>query len=481
MRRAADFLLEQPGPIPWQIPEGGRASFEPINLFLGQGANALEVAVATSPSRPNVSDVRQLWRRRKGGRPAPLLLVVLYSTPDGLEAATCGPVGEDPAVATDLDAGQVERIAQTALAEPNRNAATRFLTDALSAVDSELPGIRNVGMFATHELRYGVPRRPDWGEMSERGRSVLKEKGQQLVAALGFRVEQLGSATSVLRLEDSNQKAAVAVFLDETETPEGSSARFGSSSPVSHALAQADAERLPYVVLTRGSQIRVYSAEKYVGVGRKGRAETYIEANLSLLPDDLAGYLPLLFGADALRPGGTFQGVLERSRDFSTGLGERLRDRVYKEVVPQLAQIVARHSAVEFVAAQVEEWLSEGVAPSAIGIVARTRSHLEAVQAALDAAGIAWAEIGADGNKPGVAIGTMHRAKGLEFARMVVIAVNSDSVPLPFAVTSAAQDAVQHELDLLRERCLLYVACTRARDELVVTSSGTPSRLLPSS
>src|SRR5690606_28392656 len=159
----------------------------------------LEVAVATSPSRPNVSDVRQLWRRRKGGRPAPLLLVVLYSTPDGLEAATCGPVGEDPAVATDLNAGQAERIAQTALAEPNRNAATRFLTDALSAVDSELPGIRNVGMFATHELRYGVPRRPDWGEMSERGRSMLKEKGQQLVAALGFRVEQLGSATSVLR------------------------------------------------------------------------------------------------------------------------------------------------------------------------------------------------------------------------------------------------------------------------------------------
>ena len=64
---------------------------------------------------------------------------------------------------------------------------------------------------------------------------------------------------------------------------------------------------------------------------------------------------------------------------------------------------------------------------------------------------------------------------------MVVIAMNSDSVPLPFAVMSAAQDVVRHELDLRRERCLLYVACTRGRDELVVTSSGTPSRLLPSS
>ena len=62
----------------------------------------------------------------------------------------------------------------------------------------------------------------------------------------------------------------------------------------------------------------------------------------------------------------------------------------------------------------------------------------------------------------------MHSCKGLEFARLVVVGVNSDSVPLPFAVAPEAVDAQQHELDLQRERCLLYVACTRARDELVV-------------
>lgn len=37
---------------------------------------------------------------------------------------------------------------------------------------------------------------------------------------------------------------------------------------------------------------------------------------------------------------------------------------------------------------------------------------------------------------------------------------------------------VQNALDLLRERCRLYVACTRARGQLVVTSSGTPNGLL---
>ena len=42
-----------------------------------------------------------------------------------------------------------------------------------------------------------------------------------------------------------------------------------------------------------------------------------------------------------------------------------------------------------------------------------------------------------------------------------------------------AEDKLQHDFDVLRERCLLYVACTRARDELVLTGSGAPSTLLP--
>ena len=73
----------------------------------------------------------------------------------------------------------------------------------------------------------------------------------------------------------------------------------------------------------------------------------------------------------------------------------------------------------------------------------------------------------------------MHSCKGLEFARLAVIAANNDNLPLPFAVTPAAEDQMRHDIEVLRERCLLYVACTRARDELIVTSSGTPSNLLP--
>jgi len=147
--------------------------------------------------------------------------------------------------------------------------------------------------------------------------------------------------------------------------------------------------------------------------------------------------------------------------------------------VPTIQRFTTPAEEAEFVAAQVQEWLDGGVAPGAIGITARTRGDLRAVQAALDDADIRWSEIGTETKQPGVRTATMHACKGLEFARLAVVAANADNLPLPMATTPAAEDEAQHALDVLRERCLLYVACTRARDELLVTSSGTPSRLLP--
>lgn len=147
--------------------------------------------------------------------------------------------------------------------------------------------------------------------------------------------------------------------------------------------------------------------------------------------------------------------------------------------VPTIQVLASPVEEAEFVAAQVQEWLEDGVAHSAIGVTGRRRQDLRAVQDAIDDIDIRWSEIGSDTKKPGVQIGTMHSCKGLEFARLAVVAANRDNLPLPVAITPAAEDQVQHDLDVLRERCLLYVACTRARDELVVTSSGQPSALLP--
>jgi superfamily I DNA/RNA helicase len=68
--------------------------------------------------------------------------------------------------------------------------------------------------------------------------------------------------------------------------------------------------------------------------------------------------------------------------------------------------------------------------------------------------------------------------KGLEFQAVAVIGVSDGVMPAPNAVTSSGEDALAHAQDLQRERCLLFVACTRARDHLYVSYSGRPSPFL---
>ena len=324
----------------WIIPARMSAEFTSVAAFDGRGDYPLEVALVRAPGRPPVGRARELWKARHAHAPSPLLLVAAYESEGRWCASICGPTGDDPPVVDGLDLDQIERFAKAALAEPTRHAAIRFLVAMLPEVGADLPGVRNQGMFATHELREGVQLRADWAALTASAAPMLALHGRDLVTSLGFSITTHGTATSVLAIDEN--KRAIAVFLDEGEGFEEPIVRFDGSSPVMHALAVADRESLPWVVLTRGRQIRVYSARPDVGVGRKGRAETFVETNLALLPDAQAGYLTLLFSADALREGGTFEEVLDESRDYSADLGIRLRDRIYRDAVPSLATALAR-------------------------------------------------------------------------------------------------------------------------------------------
>lgn len=71
---------------------------------------------------------------------------------------------------------------------------------------------------------------------------------------------------------------------------------------------------------------------------------------------------------------------------------------------------------------------------------------------------------------------TMHRAKGMEFSRVIIAGADEKHVPSP-ATLRHLPDEERTEA-LLRERSLLYVAGSRARDALVVTWSGKRSELL---
>jgi hypothetical protein len=325
----ARFLVGTPL-RPLSLPSG--VPFSAVGLALGQGASPVEVLVTSSAAQPSQSALRSAWKARNAGRAAPLLFVVLH----GEQASLCGPAGIEPPAYTGLDCGQVERICIEALEQPDRHAALRALRDILPSLESALPGLRNEGFLATHELRAGARRRSDWDIAREKARVLLGKRGMDLLRALGFGIEPCDGATSILRA--GNRKIAVAVLLARKESPDISGERFSGLSPISYALAVADREGLPWVVVQHGAKMRIHPVRPGLGVGRRGRTETFVECHAGLLPDVDAAYLWLLCSAEALAPGGSLEQILDASGRFAGDLAERLRERVYERVVPQLAQ-----------------------------------------------------------------------------------------------------------------------------------------------
>ena len=119
----------------------------------------------------------------------------------------------------------------------------------------------------------------------------------------------------------------------------------------------------------------------------------------------------------------------------------------------------------------MKQWLEE-VQASDICIVARRTALVEdSYRKLLEDAGIATDVIktDADEGKPdSVRLATMHRVKGLEFARVILAGMHKEGGPLSLADHRFADEAAKRS-HLDEEKRLVYVAATRARDLLVVT------------
>ena len=76
-----------------------------------------------------------------------------------------------------------------------------------------------------------------------------------------------------------------------------------------------------------------------------------------------------------------------------------------------------------------------------------------------------------------VSVCTMHLAKGLEFRVVVVMACDDEVIPLQERIDTVAEEVELEEV-YNTERHLLYVACTRARDHLLVTGVDPVSEFL---
>lgn len=120
---------------------------------------------------------------------------------------------------------------------------------------------------------------------------------------------------------------------------------------------------------------------------------------------------------------------------------------------------------------QIRAWLAAGHQPGSIGVL--TYSHPEKISQALKAASLPWCPISRQDSRR-IHVGTMYQARGLELKLVLVLGCSAGVIPDARALRGA-DDAHERNDVLLRERRLLYVAMTRARDELVVSFSGKPS------
>lgn len=152
---------------------------------------------------------------------------------------------------------------------------------------------------------------------------------------------------------------------------------------------------------------------------------------------------------------------------------------VFNGPAPRVRVLDDEAAEVEVVAGWLQGRVAEGVGPQAVGVFVRSAGQLGRAKAAIEAAGLDGRVLD-DGVDPGdghVSLSTMHLAKGLEFSAVAVMACDDEVVPLQERI-----EAVGDEADLAEvydtERHLLYVACTRARDHLLVTGVRPGSEFL---
>jgi hypothetical protein len=163
--------------------------------------------------------------------------------------------------------------------------------------------------------------------------------------------------------------------------------------------------------------------------------------------------------------------------------GQHEEEKGYKSLLtgsrPEVHRFGTRREELEFVAERIRELVGQRPAEH-ICLAARTNKLLrDDYQPMLSKLGIGSLLLDQREDGSGVRLGTMHRVKGLEFPVMILAGVNAKYVPLP--VPGLEDDALAKADHEERERSLLLVAATRARDLLIVTGWGSPSPFLPTS
>jgi superfamily I DNA/RNA helicase len=152
---------------------------------------------------------------------------------------------------------------------------------------------------------------------------------------------------------------------------------------------------------------------------------------------------------------------------------------VFNGPAPIIRVFKSEADEVKAVGAWLTEQTKSGVLPHEVGIFVRSGEQIGRAQSAVSEAALRAKVLDehVETSSGHVSIGTMHLAKGLEFRAVAVMACDDEIIPLQARIETVGDDSdLQEVYDT--ERHLLYVACTRARDHLLVTSVEPSSEFL---
>jgi superfamily I DNA/RNA helicase len=163
------------------------------------------------------------------------------------------------------------------------------------------------------------------------------------------------------------------------------------------------------------------------------------------------------------------------------GLTEDRSDTVsvFNGPPPTVRTFKGESEEIEAVSAWIKEQAAAGVLPHELGVFVRSAGQLDRARSAVGKTGIPFKVLDehVETISGQVSVSTMHLAKGLEFRAVVVMACDDEVIPLQERIETVADDADLREV-YDTERHLLYVACTRARDQLLVTGVEPVSEFL---
>lgn len=152
---------------------------------------------------------------------------------------------------------------------------------------------------------------------------------------------------------------------------------------------------------------------------------------------------------------------------------------VFNGPAPEIRSFDSPETESATVGAWIKSQVDAGIRPGELAIFVRSTEQLGRAKVAANCSGLDFQVLDDQWAKKdrAITIATMHHAKGLEFRAVAVMACDDEIMPLQARIDSVTDESDLEEV-YNTERHLLYVACTRARDSLLVTSADPPSEFL---